>query len=117
MNYGQVVTVLSNLRRPFVVSLMLLVVLDGLTTYWGLTTGLSELNPILVASFEEIGLVRTLLISKGASIGILLVYEALATKLEKSYPLTANLMGHLVLIPFLVFYVFVVLNNLILIFG
>lgn len=113
MEKERVVKILSTLRRPSVYFLAILLILDGVTTYIGLSQpGFIETNPLIVFMAEHIGIFWTVLLTKSVALAALTGHELLLTRNEHRSPLMANIMGHIVFTPLIALYVFIVQNNI-----
>lgn len=118
MNSSDVADALSYLRRPLAIFLGVLLLLDGITTYIGISMrNLSEGNPMMIQLMQNIGDGPTIILTTVLGILALGFHELLISKKEHLHPLMANIMGHIVLVPLSAMYTLVVYNNLVLIFG
>lgn len=118
MDKERIVDILSTLRRPFVLILAILLISDAVTTFIGLNqTGFVETNPLIRFIASQIGVFWAIFITKGVALTALAAHETLIARNEYRSPLMANVMGHIVFVPLIVLYIFIVQNNIALLLG
>lgn len=86
--------------------LVVLQIVDGVTTYIALGNGDSEANPRAVWLFNKFGVLPTIVVSK-LFISVVVVLLAL----------TGSVIGYFVLLPLIVLYAYVAINNLDVVLG
>ena len=90
------------MENILVIILLFLNILDAITTYKALTIpGLAEGNPIMKFLMNKLGIIGALLVAKGIVFSMFL------------YFLIANItITYFITLPVIVFYIFVVINNI-----